>query len=368
MSIAFVILVVIHALIHLLGAAKAFGWADLPQLSQAISPLVGLLWLVAALLFGLTAVSYFAWSRWWWAIAALAIVASTIVISQSWTDAKVGALANVIIAVGAVFGFLSQGPLSLRAQYDADVAGRLASVHAPGSITEADLADLPALVQGHLRRAGVVGSARINNYKVTMHGRIRSGPSSRWMPFEVEQINFVDPPARMFYMNASMFAVPIQGFHRYADESASMKVKAAALVTVAAESGREMTTSETVTLFNDMCLLAPATLIDRRIAWEPIDARTVRGRFTNAGITIAADLIFDEDGRLVDFISDDRYQSATDGSGMRKVRWSTPVGGYRTFGSTQAMGAGSARWHEPGGEYSYIEVTVDDVRHNVRSR
>jgi hypothetical protein len=43
-----------------------------------------------------------------------------------------------------------------------------------------------------------------------------------------------------------------------------------------------MTQSETVTLFNNMCLMAPATLIDSAIVWEAIDARTTKARFTNA--------------------------------------------------------------------------------------
>ena len=53
-----------------------------------------------------------------------------------------------------------------------------------------------------------------------------------------------------------------------------------------------MNMSETVTLFNDMCLFAPATLIDKEILWEPVDPRTVWARFTHNGITISAMLYF----------------------------------------------------------------------------
>jgi hypothetical protein len=40
----------IHGLIHLMGFAKGFGYADFPQLTQPISRAWGLAWLVAALL------------------------------------------------------------------------------------------------------------------------------------------------------------------------------------------------------------------------------------------------------------------------------------------------------------------------------
>ena len=125
MVTAFAILLVVHGLIHLLGTAKAFGWADLPQLTQPISVTFGALWLLAALLFLTTAVSLFVWPRVWWAVGVCAVVVSMLVIVPSWTDAKFGALANAVVLVGVAFGFLSQGPYSLRAEYERDVEGHV---------------------------------------------------------------------------------------------------------------------------------------------------------------------------------------------------------------------------------------------------
>jgi Family of unknown function (DUF6544) len=366
MITAFAILVALHGLIHLLGVAKAFHWAELPQLTQPISPLFGALWLMSALIFVVTAVSLVVSPRWWWVLGACGVLVSMFVIVPSWTDAKVGALANAIVFVGVVFGFLSQGPVSLRAEYDRDIASRMAAPADAAPVTDADLVHLPAPVQRYLRAAGVVGQPRVRNYRVTMHGRIRNGRDGRWMPFAAEQYNFVDPPARFFYLNASIFALPVQGYHRYAGPSASMRVKAAALVPVVTARGMEMTRSETVTLFNDMCLMAPATLIDRALEWEAVDARTVRARFTNRGRAIHADLSFDDSGMLRNFISDDRYQSSADGKSMRPLRWSTPITGYRNFGVTRLLSGGEGRWHEPDGEYAYIELTIDTVEYNVK--
>jgi hypothetical protein len=364
----FAALLVVHGLIHLLGAAKAFRWAALPQLTQPISSGFGALWLVAALLFLSAAAALYAWPRGWWAIAAIAVVISTIVIVPSWTDAKVGAVANAVVLVGVVFGFLSQGPYSLRRQYDRDLAVNVAASASAVPVTDADLAHLPPPVQRYLRAVGVVGQPRVANYRVRMHGRIRSARDGRWMPFASEQYNVVHPAARMFYLDATMFAIPVQGYHRYVGASASMRVKAAALVPVATEAGPEMTQSETVTLFNDMCLMAPATLIDPAIEWAVVDADHVRARFTNAGHTIHAELSFDAAGLLTNFVSDDRYQAATNGSGPKLLRWSTPIPGYRTYGSVRLAAGGEGRWHDPDGEYAYIELTIDDVQYNVGPR
>lgn len=368
MSVAFAIFLVLHGLIHLLGFAKAFGWADLPQLTRPISPVLGMLWLLAALLFVSAAAALLMWPRGWWVIGACAVVVSTVVIFSSWGDAKFGAIANLIVLVGVVFGFLAQGPVSLRAAYERDVARALAHVAPAEPVDDEDLAHLPPPVQRYLRAAGVVGQARVRNFHVRMHGRIRNGRDSRWMPLAAEQYSVVDEPARLFYLSGSMFTIPVQGYHRYVGRSATMNVKAAALVPVVQMSGTEMNQGETVTMFNDMCVMAPATLIDPAIVWDPVDDRTARASFTNAGQTIRAELSFNEAGELTNFWSDDRYQASPDGKSVRKLRWSTPLAGYRSSGPVRLASGGEARWHEPGGDYVYIELTFDDVEYNVRPR
>lgn len=232
MVMAFAALLVVHGLIHLLGAAKAFGWADLPQLTQPLSRAAGALWLLSALLFVATAIALFVWTRGWWAIGIAAVVLSMVVIIPSWADARAGAMANGLVVVGVVFGFLSGGPFSLRAEYDRDVGGHLSTRVSAPALTDGDLAHLPEPVQRYLRVTGAVGQPRVRNFRVRMRGRIRNGREGRWMPLVAEQYNVIDPAARLFYLTASMFAVPVQGYHRYVGSSASMRVKAAAVVPV----------------------------------------------------------------------------------------------------------------------------------------
>ena len=368
MRLTFAIVLVVHGLIHLLGFAKAFGFAELPQLTRPIPPVMGLIWLAASLLFLLTAGALFVWPRWWWAIGLAAIAASMVAIVPSWTDARFGALGNLIALVGVVFGFLANGPLSQRAAYEREVVQLLAPSADARVLTEADLAPLPAPVQRYLRATGAIGQPQVRNFRARMQGRIRQGPESRWMPFTAEQHNVYGEPARLFFMDASMLFVPVQVLHRYVGTSATMRAKAAALVPVVEMSGPDMTQAETVTLFNDMCIVAPATLIDPAIAWEAVDAHNVHATFTNAGYTIRAELSFNDAGELTNFWSDDRRRVSADGKVMTATRWSTPVGNYRAFGPVRLASRGQGRWHEPGGEYAYIELEIDDVQYNVQSR
>ena len=359
-------LLTVHAGVHLLGVAKAFGFADLPQLAQPISNASGAMWLGSALLFGSAAVCLFAWPRGWWILGAIAITVSTTAILPPWQDAKFGAAVNAGVLIAVSFGFLAQGPFSLRAAYDQDVRTGVSHTAATPVIRESDLDHLPLAVRRYLQASGVVGQPRVYNFRARMHGRIRNGPTARWMPIAAEQYNFFEPHSRFFYLTGSMLSIPVQGYHRYAGTTATMLVKAAALVPVAEAAGEEMSRAETVTLFNDMCVMAPATLIDPRIVWTPMDAHNVRAEFTNAGHTIRAELAFNGAGELTNFQSADRYAVSPDGRTVKPIPWSTPLGGYRNFGPVRLAATGEGRWHEPGGEYAYIEVTIDDVRYNVR--
>src|SRR6185436_12632889 len=125
-TVLFAAILVVHGLLHAIGFAKAFGLAELPQLTRPISPVAGTLWLTAALLFLAAAASLFLWPRWWWLIGAAAVVMSLSVILPSWTDAKFGVLGNLVVLVGVIFGFLAYGPASLRGAYDRDVNRGLA--------------------------------------------------------------------------------------------------------------------------------------------------------------------------------------------------------------------------------------------------
>lgn len=80
-------------------------------------------------------------------------------------------------------------------------------------------------------------------------------------------------------------------FHRLIDGDATMQVKIFGAYSMVDARGPEMDRGESVTLFNDMCLLAPGTLVGPVITWEPVDASSARARFRHGQHTITATLI-----------------------------------------------------------------------------
>jgi hypothetical protein len=92
------------------------------------------------------------------------------------------------------------------------------------------------------------------------------------MDATAEQFNFYDEPSRLFFMRASRTGLPIDIFHRYVGSHATMQVRIGGLFTVTDARGPIMDQSETGTMLNDLCLLAPAALPFAPIIWETIGA------------------------------------------------------------------------------------------------
>lgn len=359
---AFLLVVVVHGLIHTLGFAKAFGFAELPQLTQPISRPWGVLWLVAGALTLVAAVLVPLAPRWWWVAGALAVVVSQAVIVSSWKDAKFGTAANVLLLLGAAYGFASRGPWSLRAEFERDLA--LAAKSRPGEVLrEADLAPLPEPVRRYVRAAGVVGQPRVRSFRARWSGRIRGGPAEEWMTFKAEQLNTLDTPRRFFFMDAVMKRLPVDVLHAFDERGATMRVRLLSLKTMVDARGEVLTRSETVTLFNDLCIFAPGELVRPTIAWEAVDARSARARYTQGPNTISATLFFNEAAELVDFASDDRNPSP-DGSGGGPVRWTTPVREYARVGPARVPRQAETRWHPASGAWTYGEFTLEDLAYD----
>ena len=249
-----------------------------------------------------------------------------------------------------------------RAEYLRRAAAQSGRPRRDGVLTEDDLGDLPDPVARYVRGSGAVGQRRVSNFHARMHGRIRSAADAPWMPFTGEQLNTFGPePNRLFFIVARMKGLPVEVFHSFVGTEATMRGKALSIVTVVDQGGPELARTETVTILNDACVMAPAALVDAAFAWEAIDDRTARVVFTRLGETVSATLYFDGADRLIDFVSDDRRRDRT------LQRWSTPLGRYRRFGDRWVMSYGEGRWHAPApeGEFAYVEIELDDITYDV---
>ncbi|MFZ1688084.1 MAG: DUF6544 family protein [Flavobacteriales bacterium] len=361
LRILLAVLLVLHGAIHLMGFAKAYGYARIPSLTLHIARPMGVLWAITSVLFGVAAVELTMSNDGWWMPAAAALLLSQLLIVRYWRDARFGTIANALLLLVVIAG---AGVRGFRAQYTAAVERTVERTRELPAhhITEAEITPLPQPVQRFLRTAGVVGTTVPRNMRIVFAGELR-GFDGPWMPFTTVQTNSFDEPARFFWIDATMKGMPTKGLHAYENGTATMLIKALGLVPVMEAHGAEMDTAETVTWFNDLCLFAPGALLDPRITWSPMDERSAKATFTHRGITIRAVLMFDAADHLVDFISDDRY--ALENGRAKKLRFSTPARDHRRINGLLLPGYGEAVWHRPEGPLIYGRFTLRSIVYDI---
>lgn len=272
-------------------------------------------------------------------------------------------LVGIIILIGVIsfMFYFSQG---LKRRYESEVKEGIEKykVENTALLTEDDMKGLPEPVKNYIRHVGAVGKPKIWNVRAEFDGKMKQDENKGWMQTYVTQYNFFENPVRMFYIYARMFGIPVYGLHAYKEEKGTMLIKAAGIVPVVNSKGSEMNASDTVTLFNDMCMFAPASLIDNRISWETVDARKVKATFENGPNKISAELFFNDKSELINFISNDRYMTIS--GGYKKLKWSTPVKEYKKLGEYNLISNASAVWQLEGREFKYAEFDLKSIEYN----
>ena len=361
MKTAFAIFIILHGIIHFMGFSKAFKLAEISQLNQYIGKTAGAFWLLAGLLFLVSAILVFSRNEWWWVPGLAAVVISQILILLSWQDARYGTIANLIIFITLVAGF---GTWNFHRSFINDYKQSLSRTERITNepLTNSDIQHLPLPVKRYLTYAGVLNHDKVKNALIRFNGEMRSKKMD-WFKFQSVQYNFYDVPSRLFYMTAQIKGLNVSGYHSYKNGIASMQIKPFGLFPFVDEKGEMLDKTETVTLFNDMCLISPATLIDKSIIWEEIDSLSTKAYFTCNGITISAILYFNKTGQLVNFISNDRYDMS--GDTAVNYRFSTPVYDYKNINGINIFTRGEAIWHYPEGEFVYGKFYLESIAYNI---
>ena len=362
-----VAVLLVHGAVQGTAAAAAFGLqtgTGLPISGTGI----GVLWAAAGLsalaAAGMVAVSA---PRWWQAVPVAALT-SQLAIATAWPQAAPGTVVVALLLLVAGYGYAAHGRRSFRVEYNRRSHAALQVAAADEDlVTGAHLQALPAPVARYLRRCGVIGRPKVHSLRAVIHGRIRRGPQDPWMSFTGEQVNtYSAQPRRFFYLDATMRGLPVDVLHCFDDCSATMRARLASLVRIVDASGPEMTHAETATLFNDLCILAPAALLDAPVTWTTIDDHRLRGTFTACSRSVSAELFFDDAGDLIDFVTDDRLRANATGKAFTAQRWSTPLHTYGNLGPRRLTTGGRGVWHapDPEGTFTYLEYNLDALAYN----
>lgn len=226
------------------------------------------------------------------------------------------------------------------------------SMGAPGSvITEADIDILPEPARRYFRYAQVAGKNRISSFSVILEGRIRNGPTEPWMPLIMRQYNRLDNPARVVFLSSTK--PPMKGIDSFLEGQGRMLIKAMDLIKVVDSKGPEMAISAFVTFLNDLTL-CPLAYFSLPLKLRQIGSDSIELSMTYAGMTASALMTVDDEGRPVNWRTEDRYAEVK-GRNL-KDRWSTPFEGSKEIAGLRIPEKGVGIHDYDGNPYIYVEL------------
>ena len=110
MKIVIIAIILLHGLIHLMGFVKAFGLAEINELTLPISRTWGFLWLLTAILLVLSGILFWMNISAWWIPAIFGVLLSQGLVFAFWQDARFGSIPNLIVLILIFSGFVRHTP------------------------------------------------------------------------------------------------------------------------------------------------------------------------------------------------------------------------------------------------------------------
>ncbi len=361
MRIAFTTLIFAHALIHLLGFIKGFGFKEIKELTLAISKPMGLVWLLAFILLAAYGALYMLNSKYAGYLGLLAVVISQVLLIMYWKDAKWGTLPNLFILIVSI---LSLAQHRFTATVETEIADLLRHNGAiePHILKKDDVHRLPAPVKNWLLHSGAVGKPVIQVGKITQRAEMKMKPDQeKWMAATATQYTTIDSPGFIWQVKAQMNKLlSFQGRDKFQDGHGEMLIKMNALIKVVHERGPKLDEGTLQRFLGEMVWF-PSMALCPYITWEAIDGTRAKAIMTYKGTTGSGIFHFSAAGDVVKF-SALRFKG-NDASAQRR-EWIMDISGYRTFQGIKVPSKMTSTWKLNNADWTWLRLEVTDLNYN----
>lgn len=362
LRVLFILLLLLHGVIHLMGFVKAFGYAEMNELTLPIGKNWGLVWLLGAALFILGALFFILKKETWFAWALMGILVSQLLVFVFWADARFGTLANVMVLLVAVTAW---GQWRFNRTASAELKNLLqTAVTDTATVTEAKIALLPLPVQQWLRQSGVVGKTIADKVRLTQSGTMRTTPTGKWMPFEAQQWFAAIQPAFFWQTEVTMMpGIFLVGRDKYENGKGHMLIKALSLFTVANAKGPE-TDQGTLLRYLGETVWFPSAAISNYIHWEEAGSNAAKATMTYGGLTASAIFRFSDDGKFLAYEAK-RYYNRKNGATLEDWNIEADPTSYKTFqpGITIPTRL-SVTWKLEEGNFTWLKLEITKIQYN----
>jgi len=364
MKIVFLITLLLHGLIHLLGFIKGFELKEIKELTLPISKPLGVVWLTATFLFLTYGVLHLLNSKYAWLIGLIAVVLSQVLVILFWKDAKFGTIPNIIILAVSISSFNYYSFQKIIQQETTQLLNKNLRTE-NSAINNSDLNNLPEPVKTWLRNSGILEKPFISYGKITQIAEMQMKPEQdNWLTATAIQYTTIDNPAFIWSVDVKMNSLlNFQGRDKYDDGKGEMLIKMNSLINIVNERGEKLNEGTLQRYLGEMVWF-PSLALSPYITWEQIDENTATARMTYKGTSGSGTFYFNSNGEVTKF-SALRYKgNETD---AKRYNWEMNILGYKIFEGIKVPAKMTSTWKLDKKDWTWLKMEVTDIKYNKRS-
>lgn len=350
MKLFFYVVLLLHALIHLMGFAKGQGWS-VQGLQLPISKTTALFWLLTFLLFIGWGISSALQQEYSWILGGVAIVVSQILIISVWSDAKWGTLPNILLLV---FCWIQFSEYRFNEQWFVDTK-LLKQELMQEELQPKD--SLPELVQRWYHRAMTDRTTPIHGGTIEQSLELKlQADQKEFHSASAIQFTRISPPAFSWKVDVPYtFGLHLIGRDDYHKGKGSMKIYFHHLFPVVNASGSKIDEGTLQRFLGEMVWFPPF-VNSKYVTWEAIDSYSAKATMTFEGVSGSGLFYFNEEGDFIKFVAQRYYEQA-----QQYYDWVLEVQEYDIFDGVRVPSKMTATWKLPTGDWLWLHLKVEKL-------
>ncbi|TPV32458.1 hypothetical protein FJ651_12920 [Paucihalobacter ruber] len=360
MRILFVVVIIIHAAIHLLGFVKGFEFKEVKSLTMPISKTAGIFWLLATVLLLFYAISFMLNHKYQWIFGFVAVAISQLLIIFFWKDAKFGTIANLMILVVVLVTF---GKHQFQSMVEKESQIILKSTASNNNllVTKQSLDSVPLPVERWLIRSGVVDKPYATSAKVAQTLQLKMKPDQeQWLSANANQISNLQEPAFIWSVEVKMNPfLNFYGRDKLINGNGTMLIKLNALFNIVNETGPKISEGSMQRYLGEMVWFPTLALSDY-VSWQSVNDSTAIATLNYMEKHVSGTFSFNSEG---DFIQFSTFRFMGNDPNSQRYEWVLKVQDYNIFEGIKIPSKMTATWKLTAGDWTWLKLQIDDVNY-----
>ena len=245
-----------------------------------------------------------------------------------------------------------------KAKFDKEMEKRLNQTEVNEQVcTKEEIEKLPQALQKYCEYIGLVGSKKNNAVNVNFMNTkfVFDAKSGTILNMDYDLWLFADKPFRSAYCMSSMYGIPFDGID-YCNEQneGGMKGIIGKAIQIFDTHNEQMYVAGMISWLSESFGVNPCVILSPYITYEEIDETHINATVSYNGVQGTGTFVFDEDGKLLYFESDERQVEEIDGV-MTPIGWRAEYDEYKEFNGIKIPSIMKAIKEYPDKEVVYFD-------------